>query len=80
MAERPGWRNFFDGGPGGGGGQNQKSLEMFAFPQTRGHAAILCLVQLTAKWGNVPLSSAWRPTTEKYLVGVNQGFGPAPSH
>lgn len=73
--KRPEWSNFSMGQR-----QNWKSLEKFAFPQTQDHAAILCLLQPPAIWGKVPLSSAWRPTVEKYLVAVNQGFGPAPSH
>lgn len=54
--------------------------ECLLFLSLEVRAPILCLVQPAAKWGNVPLSSAWRPTAEKYLVAVNRGFGPAPSH
>lgn len=70
MAKRPGRGHFWTW-------QTWESLGMFAFPQARGHAAFLCLVHPAAKRGNAAFLS---PTMEKYLVTVNQGFGPALPH
>lgn len=73
---RPAWGNFGLGNAGKGA-----ELETFGNVHFSSDTGSRCLsVQPAATWGNVPLSSAWRPRMEKYLVAVNQGFGPAPSH